>query len=90
MVDVVEASYNVQALSTSKSPLSTYHFVDNLNKAETVQVTFNDNGCVLNAIVVTDDRSNVYVINTDTNEIVQPEVSDSEEVAKILSEKYQS
>lgn len=90
VVDVVEASYDVQALSTSESPLSTYHFVDNLNKAEAVQVTFNDSGCVLNAIVVTDDSSNVYVIDADTNEIVQPKVSNSEEVAKLLSEKYQS
>lgn len=45
---------------------------------------------MLNAIVVTDDSSNVYVINADTNEIVQPEVSDSEKVAKLLSEKFQS
>lgn len=48
------------------------------------------NGCVLNTIVVTDDSSNVYVINADTNEIVQLKVSDSEEVAKLLSEKFQS
>ena len=88
VLDLVETGYNVEALSTSESPLSTHHFVDNINKGETAQVSFDDNGCVLNTIVVTDDSSNVYVINTDTNEIVQPQVSDSEEVAKLLSEKY--
>jgi len=88
VLDVIETSYNIEALSTSESSLSTYHFVDSIKKNRTAQVTFNDNGDVLNTIVVIDDRSNVYVVNTDTNEIVPPEVNDSEKVAKLLLEKY--
>lgn len=91
VVDVVETCYNLDVISMDDENVATSHFVYYENFTNnSVDAVFNCGGRVLNAVVVLDNNSNVYVINIDTNEIVQPEVSDSEEIAKLLEEKFQS
>lgn len=92
VLDVVADSYQVAPVSyDDTSTLSTNSFVDTDSvRNESQNVVFDDDGKVLRAVVVVDDNLNVYLINTDTNEVVQPVVGDSEEVAKLLLEKYQS
>lgn len=92
VLDVVTESYQVDTVSyDDTSVLSTNIFVDTDSvRNESQNVVFDDSGRVLRAVVVVDNNLNLYVINTDTNEVVQPEVSNSEEVAKLLSEKFQS
>lgn len=91
VVDVVEVCYGVEALSTDDTSDAVAHcFVDYELVSDTSSTaTFDSDGKVLNAVVVVDDSLNVYVINTDTNKIVEPAVSDSEEVAKLLEGKFQ-
>lgn len=90
VLDVVAESYQVDTVSyDDTSALSTNIFVDTYSvRNESQNVVFDDSGRVLRAVVVVDDNLDVYVINTDTNKVVQPEVSDSEEVAKMLLEKH--
>ena len=91
IVDVVETCYNLDVISMNDKEVATHHIVDHENFINTsVNAVFNNNGQVLNAVVVVDDNSNVYVINTDTNQIVEPVVSDSPEIAGLLEEKFQS
>lgn len=92
VLDVVAESYQVDLVSyDDTSTLSTNSFVDTYGvRNESQNVVFDDSGKVLRAVVVVDDNLNLYVINADTNEVVKPVVSDSEEVAKLLLEKYQS
>lgn len=91
VVDVVETCYNLDVISMDDKEVATHHIADHENFINTgVNAVFNNNGQVLNAAVVVDDNSNVYVINTDTNQIVEPVVSDSSEIAGLLEEKFQS
>ena len=90
VLDVVADSYQVAPVSyDDTSTLSSNSFVDTDSvRNESQNVVFDDDGKVLRAVVVVDDNLNVYLINTDTNEVVQPVFGDSEEVAKLLLEKH--
>ena len=91
VVDVVETCYNLDVISMDDKEVAAHHFVNHENFINSsVDVVFNCGGQVLNAVVVLDNNSNVYVINTDTNYIVEPAVSDSSEIARLLEEKFQS
>lgn len=92
VMDVVEACYKVEVLyADDTSDVAVYCFANYDAVSDTSSsATFDNDGRVLNAVVVVDDSLNVYVINTDTNQIVEPVVSDSSEIARLLEEKFQS
>ena len=93
VMDVVEVCYEVEALSADDTSDVVVHFFADYGAVSDTSstATFNNDGQVLNAVVVVVDNSlNVYVINTDTDQIVQPAVSNSSEIARLLEEKFQS
>ena len=92
VADVLKVCYDLDVVCTEDNRLTTNHFVlyDRTADDSTVSTVFIDNcGKPINTVVVLDHNSNVYVIDTDTNKIIQPTVSDSLEVAKLLEEKFQ-
>ena len=92
VMDVVEACYGVELLQTDDTSDFTVHcFADYDAVSDTASAaTFDSDGKVLNAVVVVDDSLNVYVINADTNTVVEPEVSNSSKIVILLEEKFQS
>lgn len=92
VMDVVEVCYEVELLSTDDTSDFMVHCFANYGAVSDTSstATFDSDGKVLNSVVVVDDSLNVYVINTDTNQIFEPAVGDSSEIARLLEEKFQS